>query len=93
MTVRCSGSTCRSRCWIARANVPVHVALQSDNLTQVTVYRIGALGAFEQRSLELEPGEYTVVGTRPGYRDVRRQIMIVPGNAPAPIVIRCEDKI
>lgn len=79
--------------WLAKADVPVQVALQSDNLTQVTVFRIGALGAFEQRSLELEPGEYTVLGTRPGYRDVRRQIMVVPGTPMEPIVIRCEDKI
>jgi len=81
------------RDWLARADVPVQVALQSDNLTQVTVFRIGALGAFEQRSLELAPGEYTVLGTRPGYRDVRRQIMVVPGTALPPVVIRCEDKI
>lgn len=81
------------RDWLAKANVPVIVALQSDNLTQVTVFRVGALGAFEQRSLELEPGQYTVVGTRPGYRDVRREIMVVPGKPMPPVVIRCEDKI
>jgi hypothetical protein len=79
--------------WLARADVPVPVSLQSDNITQVTIYRVGALGTFEQRSLELVPGSYTVVGTRPGYRDVRREISVMPGAAPAPIVIRCEDKI
>jgi tetratricopeptide (TPR) repeat protein len=79
--------------WLARADVPVQVAIQSDNLTQVTIFRIGQLGSFEQRSLELAPGEYTVLGTRPGYRDVRRQIMVVPGTALAPVVVRCEDKI
>ncbi|HWK49842.1 MAG TPA: hypothetical protein VNR40_08130, partial [Steroidobacter sp.] len=79
--------------WLARADVPVPVALRSDNITQVTIYRVGALGAFEQRSLELVPGSYTVVGTRPGYRDVRREISVMPGAAPEPVVIRCEDKI
>jgi eukaryotic-like serine/threonine-protein kinase len=79
--------------WVARADVPVMVALQSDNLTQVTIYRVGELGAFAQRSLELAPGSYTVVGTRPGYRDVRRQINVAPGASPEPIVIRCEDRI
>lgn len=79
--------------WLARADVPVPVALQSDNITQVTIYRVGALGAFEQRSLQLVPGSYTVVGTRPGYRDVRREISVMPGAAPEPVVIRCEDKI
>jgi eukaryotic-like serine/threonine-protein kinase len=79
--------------WLVRADVPVQVALQSDNLTQVTLFRVGALGAFEQRSLELAPGEYTLLGTRPGFRDVRRQIMVVPGTPMQPVVIRCEDKI
>ena len=79
--------------WLARADVPLPVALQSDNVTQVTIYRVGALGAFEQRSLQLAPGSYTVVGTRPGYRDVRREINVMPGVAPQPVVIRCEDRI
>jgi eukaryotic-like serine/threonine-protein kinase len=79
--------------WLARAEVPVQVALQSDNMTQVTIYRVGTLGAFEQRSLELAPGNYTVVGTRPGYRDVRREINVTPGVAQQPVVIRCEDRI
>ncbi|WP_129776330.1 serine/threonine-protein kinase [Peristeroidobacter soli] len=79
--------------WLARADVPVPVSLRSDNITQVTIYRVGALGAFEQRSLDLVPGSYTLVGTRPGYRDVRREISVMPGAAPAPVEIRCEDKI
>ncbi|HKQ15663.1 MAG TPA: hypothetical protein VJT80_19655, partial [Steroidobacteraceae bacterium] len=79
--------------WIARADVPVSVALQSDNVTQVTIYRVGQLGTFAERSLELVPGSYTVVGTRPGYRDVRREINVRPGPAPEPVVIRCEDRI
>jgi hypothetical protein len=79
--------------WLARADVPVQVALQSDNITQVTIYRVGQLGTFAQRSLQLPPGSYTVVGTRPGYRDVRREINVMPGAAPDPIVIRCEDRI
>ena len=47
----------------------------------------------EYRSPVLPPGKYTVVGTRPGFRDVRREITVVPGAAPAPVVIRCEDRI
>ena len=79
--------------WVARADVPVAIALESDNVTQVTIYRVGELGTFAQRSLELVPGSYTVVGTRPGYRDVRRQINVAPGAPLEPIVIRCEDRI
>jgi hypothetical protein len=79
--------------WLVRADVPVAVALHSDNLTQVTIYRVGELGTFAERSLELVPGSYTVVGTRPGYRDVRREINVRPGAASEPVVIRCEDRI
>lgn len=79
--------------WITRADVPVAIALQSDNVTQVTIYRVGQLGTFAERSLELVPGSYTVVGTRPGYRDVRREINVRPGAAAEPVVIRCEDRI
>ncbi|MFL6578614.1 MAG: hypothetical protein ACJ8MR_18460, partial [Povalibacter sp.] len=79
--------------WVARSDVPVPIAIQSDNVTQVTIFRVGALGTFDQRSLELVPGSYTVVGTRPGYRDVRREINVTPGATLQPLVIRCEEKI
>lgn len=79
--------------WLERADVPVAVALRSDNATRVTIYRVGELGTFAQRSLELLPGSYTVVGTRPGYRDVRREITVRPGDVLEPVVIQCEDRI
>jgi eukaryotic-like serine/threonine-protein kinase len=79
--------------WLKRASIPVQVALESDNLTQVTIYRVGELGLFTRKAVELTPGKYTVVGTRPGFRDVRREFTVVPGVDPAPVVIRCEDKI
>ncbi len=79
--------------WLRRVTIPVQVALESDNLTQVTIYRVGELGLFTRKAVELTPGKYTVVGTRPGFRDVRREITVVPGVDPAPVIIRCEDKI
>jgi tetratricopeptide (TPR) repeat protein len=81
------------RDWLVRADAPVAVALESDNQTQVTIYRVGQLGTFTQRQLQLTPGRYTVVGTRPGYRDVRREIAVTPMASLEPIVIRCEDRI
>jgi tetratricopeptide (TPR) repeat protein len=79
--------------WLRRAETPVTVALQSDNATRVTIYRVGDLGTFERRSLELMPGKYTVVGTRPGYRDVRRELTVTPGAGTAQVEIRCEERI
>lgn len=78
---------------IAAAEKPVQIALASDNQTEVTIYRVGRLGAFEQKSMELLPGKYTVVGSRKGYRDVRRELTVLPGSPPPVLEIRCEDKI
>ena len=78
---------------VASFATPVTATLQSDQLTEVVVYKIGRLGAFSRRDLELRPGTYTVVGSRRGYRDVRRQLVIEPGVEPQPLSIRCEEKI
>ena len=78
---------------IADAETPLRVALASDNQTEVTIYRIGRLGAFERKDMELLPGRYTVVGVRPGYRDVRRELTLLPGSAAPTLVIRCEEPI
>jgi tetratricopeptide (TPR) repeat protein len=78
---------------LREAETPIRVALASDNLTEVQIYRIGKLGPFEQKDLELMPGRYTVVGTRQGYRDVRKELNLTPGSAPPTIVVRCEERI
>lgn len=74
-------------------STPVPVEIVSDNSTEVLVYKVGRLGAFNERILELRPGSYTVVGSRRGYRDVRRQLVVEPGGAPEPLVVRCEEEI
>jgi len=59
---------------------PVRLTLVSDSSTQVAIQRVGAFGSFARREIELKPGKYTVVGTRSGYRDVRRDVTISPGD-------------
>ena len=78
---------------LRQAETPVKVALASDNATDVQIYRIGKLGPFEHRDLELMPGRYTVVGTRQGYRDVRKELNLLPGAPPPTLVVRCEEPI
>jgi hypothetical protein len=78
---------------VAAAETPLRVALASDNVTDVTIYRIGRLGIFEHKDVELLPGRYTVVGVRTGYRDVRREIFVAPGREAPTVVIRCEEPI
>jgi len=78
---------------LAEALRPVRVTLQSDNLTEVVLYQVGRLGTFDRFQLELRPGTYTVVGTRKGYRDVRQQFTVRPGESAGPYTIRCEEPI
>ena len=78
---------------LKQSETPIRVALASDNLTDVQIYRVGKLGPFEHRDLDLMPGRYTVVGTRQGYRDVRKELNVLPGAPPPEVVVRCEEPI
>ena len=78
---------------LVAATQKVLVVLQSDNATEVVIYRVGRLGRFNRRELQLRPGRYTAVGSRPGYRDVRKVFEIQPGAGQANLLIRCEEII
>jgi tetratricopeptide (TPR) repeat protein len=72
---------------------PIRLSLVSDNSTQVVIPSIGSFGSFARRDIELRPGKYTVVGTRNGFRDVRREITIAPGQEAQTIRVTCSDPI
>ncbi len=74
-------------------DVPVRLQLVSDNATQVQIQRVGTFGTFSKREIELKPGKYTVVGTRPGFRDVRRDVTIAPGRDVQTISVSCVEPI
>jgi tetratricopeptide (TPR) repeat protein len=73
--------------------VKVRVQISSDNSTTVSVAPVGDLGVFTQRELELPPGEYAVIGRREGYRDVRRELNISPGQQQASVTVQCTETI
>ena len=75
------------------ASKPIPVRIESDQLTTVTLYRVGALGAFAAKDLELRPGTYTVIGSRNGYRDVRQTFTVRPGRNLPPINVVCLEPI
>ena len=75
------------------AQTPVKIILESDNFTEVAVYKVGRLGRFASQKLSLRPGTYTVVGTRDGYQDVRRKIIIKAGQGLMRITVKCEVEI
>jgi hypothetical protein len=78
---------------VTLASTPIAVELRSDQMTEVTLYRVGALGAFAAKQVDLRPGTYTAIGSRNGYRDVRQTFTVLPGRTLAPIDIRCVETI
>ena len=78
---------------VMEAKTPQLVVLQSDGLTSVQIYHVGQLGQFTRQQLELRPGTYTVVGSRPGYRDVRQTFAVKPGSGQTMLDIRCEEPV
>lgn len=76
---------------VARSAEPVPLVLVSDNATEVTIQKVGVLGAFERRELALRPGRYVIVGSRDGCRDVRKEIVL--SSASGPVDIRCAERI
>ena len=78
---------------VQTAKTPVRVAIASDSLTEVSVYRVGKLGRFGARELSLRPGTYTVVGSRDGYRDERLELVVKPNPEPIRVTIMCKVKI
>ena len=78
---------------LKRAATPLTVQLISDNLTNVSIYKVGRLGSFETHELDLRPGTYVAVGSRPGYRDVRLEFRVAPEIELQPVVVRCEEAI
>lgn len=78
---------------LTKLQQPVSVRIQSDSQTNVTLYKVGELGIFDAKIMDLKPGKYTAVGTREGFRDVRQEFTLMPGTAQTTIVVQCKEKI
>lgn len=78
---------------LALATTPIPVTLLSDNTTEVTLYKVSRLGQFEREELMLRPGEYTAVGTRRGFRDVRRTFRVSHEGRPPTVTVVCTERI
>jgi hypothetical protein len=62
-------------------------------MTEVTLQRVGPLGKFERKVLEIRPGRYVAVGSRAGFRDARVEFVVEPGKPAAPVSVRCQEAI
>ena len=78
---------------LEKFSTPVTVVIESDNQTHITIYHVGRIAPFFSTKIDLQPGTYTVVGSRAGYRDVRKQIIVAPENSENRYEIRCEEAI
>ncbi len=78
---------------LQQANTTIAVILRSDMETEVTLRKVARLGRFQQQEITLRPGTYTAVGTRDGYRDVRRTFTVSHDSAPPNVVVACTEQI
>ena len=78
---------------LRQSTTAVDVVLQSDNLTDVTLFRVAKLGLFNQTTVQLRPGRYIAAGSRMGYRDVRVEFTITGEPLAQPILVRCSEQI
>ncbi len=78
---------------VEQMSTPVAVEIVSDGETEVTIYKVGRLGRFENRVVQIPPGTYTVVGTRRGFRDIRLTLEVPVGRVPGSIAVRCKESL
>lgn len=78
---------------ITQAEAETEVVIRSDGLTEVVVYHVGRLGVFLEKTLVLRTGDYTVTGSRKGFRDVRQTLKVRPEAGKMVFTLRCEEPI
>lgn len=76
-----------------KARKPVTVTFQSDNYTEITLYKTGSLGKFVTKQISLVPGRYVAAGTREGYQDVRVEFTVDPEKPMPPVIVQCDEEI
>ncbi len=78
---------------LEKAVTPVSIRLQSDNLTNVTMYKMGELGFFTTKDLTVRPGRYVALGYRDGYLDARVEFDVEPDQPMQTVTIQTTTKI
>lgn len=83
----------RLQALLETSQVPLDIQMISDNLTDVTILRIGNLGLFEQTTVSLKPGRYVAVGKRIGYREVREEFVVGFNQTPDSVLVQCVERV
>lgn len=55
---------------VKNASTPLPVTIASDGMTEITIKRVARLGTLTSRTVSLRPGQYQLLGSRVGFRDV-----------------------
>jgi len=75
------------------ALIPIDVIFESDELTEVTIFKVDQMGTFLQRIVSLRPGIYTARGSRRGFKDETIRFRVAPNQQNQRIRIVCNKKI
>ena len=78
---------------LEQAGAKIQLTLRSDGETEVTLRKVSRLGQFKEKTLTLRPGSYTVIGSRNGYRDVRRTFTLEHDSGTFDVLIICTEAI
>ena len=81
------------RQWMTAMRTPRRLRLTSDGLTSVTIYKVAQFGTLTAKEIEIFPGRYVAVGSRAGFRDVRKEFRVDPNTAQTQLDVRCDQPI
>ena len=76
---------------VSYAGTQLPVVLISDEMTEVTLTTSHRIGSFQRHELTLRPGRYILHGTRDGWVDIRKTVIVQQDMDPVSIV--CEEQI
>ncbi len=77
---------------VDNASTPLPVTIVSDGATEITIKRVARLGTLTSRTVSLRPGQYQLLGSRVGFRDVLMTLNVGVDRANT-IEIRCTEAI
>lgn len=71
----------------------VQVTLVSDNRSEITLLRRESFSPFREKTLQLKPGQYTLVARRDGYRDKRITFTVPLDASDFSVTIGVDEKL
>ena len=78
---------------ISTARIQIPVTIRSNGKTSVTVRKRANLGNIDAEMIYLIPGRYTITGERPGYRDVREELVLIAGRPVPDIFVASTERV